>query len=114
VQRTGAAPQEATSTTLQEAEDSDLVVQPLGLTVGDIEEDADLLNQAGEEVGAIEVVLVDASGRPVAVAAEVGSFQGASERSVAISLDRLQANPEADLVTTLTDEELLRLPAWDG
>jgi hypothetical protein len=103
-----------TEAALQEAEDSDLVVQPLDLTVGDIEEDADLLNQAGEEVGAIEVVLVDASGRPVAIAAEVGSFQGASERSVVISLDRLQANPEDDLVTTLTKEELLRLPAWDG
>lgn len=105
-QRTSAGP--------QEAEDSDQVVQPFDLTVGEIEEDADLLNQAGEEVGAIEVVLVDASGWPVAIAAEVGSFQGTSEKTVAIGLDRLQVNPEDDLVTTLTKEELLRLPAWDG
>ena len=103
-----------TSAALQEAEDSDQVVQPFDLTVGEIEEDADLLNQAGEEVGAIEVVLVDASGRPVAIAAEVGSFQGTSEKTVAIGLDRLQVNPEDDLVTTLTKEELLRLPAWEG
>lgn len=99
---------------LQEAEDAELVVEPFDLTVADIEEDADLLNQAGEEVGSIESVLVDASGRPAAIAAEVGSFVGSSEKTVVIGLDRLQVNPEADLVTTLSAEELLQLPAWDG
>ena len=38
---------------LHEVEDLGLMVQPLNLSVEDIEEDADLLDQAGEEVGAM-------------------------------------------------------------
>lgn len=93
---------------LQEAEDTDLVVQPFDLTVEDVEEDAELLNQAGEEIGAIVSVLLDSSGRPAAISAEVG------ERTVVIGLDRLQADDDGDLVTALTQEELQRLPAWEG
>lgn len=104
-QQTGAA--------LREAEDAELTVPPFDLTVGDIEEDADLLDQAGAEVGAIESVLVDADGRPAAIAAEVGSFLGGEERTVAIPLGRLQVDDDGDLVTTLTREQLQRLPAWE-
>ncbi len=101
-------------TALREAEDSDLIVQPFNLTIEGIEEDADLLNPSSEEVGAIEAVLVDASGRPVAITAEVGSFLGMDEMTVVIGLDRLQVNADGDLVTALTGEELQRLPAWNG
>lgn len=99
-------------TGLSEAEDDELTVQPFDLTVGEIEEDADLLNQAGEEVGAIDSVLVDAGGRPAAIAAEVGSFAGGEERTVVIGLDRLRVDDDGDLVTTLSKEELQRLPVW--
>ncbi len=101
-------------TALHEAEDVGLMVQPFNLTVEDIEEDADLLDQAGEEIGAIESVLVDANGRPTAIAAEIGSFIGTSEKTVVISLDRLQVNADDDLVTTLTKDDLQHLPTWDG
>ena len=99
---------------LREAEDSDQIVQPFNLTIEDIQEDADLLSPSGEEVGAIEAVLVDAGGRPAAITAEVGSFFGTDEKTVVIGLDRLQVNADGDLLTALTGEELQRLPAWDG
>ena len=101
-------------TALHEVEDSGLMVQPFNLTVGGIEEDADLLNQAGEEVGSIEVVLADSSGRPVAITAEVGSFAGTDEKTVVIGLDQLQVDDNGDLVVKLSNDELPRLPAWDG
>jgi hypothetical protein len=97
---------------LQEADDTELVVDPFDLTVGEIEEDADLLNQAGEEVGAIVSVLVQ-GGRAVAITAEIPGTTG-EEREVVIGLDRLQVNPDDDLVTTLSVQELQRLPAWEG
>ena len=102
-----------TSTGLQEVEDENLMVQPLGLTVGEIEEDADLLDSTGEEVGDIDVVLADASGRPVAIAAEVGSYADGADKTVVIGLDRLSANEDDDLVTTLTLQELQQLLEWD-
>jgi hypothetical protein len=58
-------------------------------------------------------VLVDANGRPTAIAAEIGSFIGTSEKTVVISLDRLQVNADDDLVTTLTKDDLQRLPTWN-
>jgi hypothetical protein len=103
-----------TDTALREAEDGELIVEPFDLTIEDIEEDADLLGPSGEEVGAIEAVLVDAGGRPAAITAEVGSFVGTDEKTVVIGLDRLQVNADGDLVTVLTGEELQRLPAWEG
>jgi hypothetical protein len=98
---------------LHEVEDLGLMVQPLNLSVEDIEEDADLLDQAGEEVGAIESVLADGSGQPAAITAEVGSFAGADEKTVVIALDRLQVDDDGDLVVQMSREELQRLPAWD-
>src|SRR5688572_15294484 len=102
------------STTLHEVEDVGLMVQPFNLTVEDIEEDADLLNQAGNEVGSIEAVLADSSGRPAAITAEVGSFVGTDEKTVVIDLDQLQVDDDGDLVVKLTNDELQRLPGWDG
>lgn len=48
---------------------------------------------------------MDASGKPAAIAAKVGSFVGTSERTLAIGLDRLQVNAGDDLVATLTDAD---------
>ena len=45
----------------------------------------------------------DASGKPAAIAAKVGSFIGTSERTLVIGLDRLQVNADGDLVTALAD-----------
>ncbi len=114
-QQVAQAPQ-AGAAALREIEEPEIVVQALGLTVEDIEEDADLYDRTGEEeVGEIDSVLTDAAGRPVAISADVGSYLNADEeeKTVVIGLDRLRADEDGDLVTTLTKEELLRLPAWD-
>jgi hypothetical protein len=57
-------------------------------------------------------VLVDANGQPAAIAAEVGGFLGIGQKTVVISLDRLQPKDD-DLVTTLSKEDLGALQAWD-
>jgi hypothetical protein len=97
-------------TVLREADDDDMVVQPFNLKIEDLE-DADLENQAGDDIGDIENVLVDANGQPAAITAEVGGFLGMGQKIVVISLDRLQLKDD-DLVTTLTKEELGALETW--
>lgn len=95
---------------LREADD-DLVVAAFNRSVDDIE-DADLLNAAGEEIGEVEEVLVDASGQAVAIVADVGDFLGIGDKEVIIGLDRVEMRGD-DLVTSLTREELTGLPIWD-
>lgn len=95
---------------LREADD-DLVVAAFSRSVDDIE-DADLLNAAGEEIGEVEEVLVDAGGEAVAIVADVGGFLGIGDKDVVIGLDRVELRGD-DLVTSLTREELDGLPLWD-
>src|SRR5215213_5058081 len=106
-----AAQAQQTGTLLREAENDDMMVQPLNMKVEDLE-DADLVNQAGDDIGDVEKVLVDANGQPAAIATEVGGFLGIGQKTVVISLDRLQPKDD-DLVTTLSKEDLGALQAWD-
>ena len=106
-----AAQQSLDVTTLQEAEDDDLVVQPFGVTVDDID-DMDLMNADGEEIGEIEEVLLDASGQPVAVSVEVDDFLGMGEREVVFGLDQLQLTDD-DFVTSVDKATVEALPEWD-
>jgi sporulation protein YlmC with PRC-barrel domain len=97
--------------TLEEAEDDDLVVQPFGLTVDDID-DMDVMNADGEEIGEIEEVLLDASGQPVAVSVEVDDFLGIDDREVVFGLDQLQLTGD-DFVTSVDRATVEALPEWD-
>ena len=97
--------------TLEEAEDDDLVVQPFGVTVDDID-DMDLMNADGEEIGEIEEVLLDAGGQPVAVSVEVDDFLGMGEREVVFALDQLQLADD-DFVTSVDKATVEALPEWD-
>jgi hypothetical protein len=108
---TSSAQAQQTGTVLREAEDDDMMVQPFNMKVEDLE-DANLVNQAGDDIGDVEKVLVDANGQPAAIAAEVGGFLGIGQKTVVISLDRLQPKDD-DLVTTLSKEDLGALQAWD-
>ena len=107
-----AAPAQAqqTGTVLREAGD-DVMVQPFNKQAEDLE-GADIVTSGGDEIGEVKHVLVDASGQPVAVAAEVGGFLGIGQKMVVIGLDRLQPKDD-DLATTLSKEELQDLQAWD-
>ena len=113
-QTAATAPAAAAGTSLTATEEPEVTVEPLGLTIEEIEEDTDLYNTAGEEVGDIDSVLLDATGRPAAISADVGSYVGNEERIVVIGLDRLRVDEDDDLVTTFTNDELLRLPTWEG
>jgi hypothetical protein len=112
-----ASAQQATTTAtpsvtgLHEAEDEALVVQPFNLSVDKLD-DMSIAGPAGEEIGEIDEVLVDASGKPTAVSAEVGGFLGIGDKNVVIGLDRLRLDGER-LVTDLTKEQIEALPAYD-
>jgi hypothetical protein len=58
-------------TGMHKADDDSLMVQPLNVSVGDIE-DMTIYSAGGDEIGEVEAVLVDGSGQPVAVAADAG------------------------------------------
>lgn len=96
---------------LHEAEDDDMIVQPLNVTVDDLE-DMDIYTPSDEEVGEIEEVLVDASGQPVAVSADVGGFLGLGDRQVVIGLDQLTKTGDR-LTVAMTKEQIEALPEFD-
>jgi sporulation protein YlmC with PRC-barrel domain len=65
----------------------------------------------GEEIGEVYDVLVDASGKPVAVSADVGGFLGVGEKGVVIGLD--QATADGDhLKVNMTKDQIKALPAY--
>jgi hypothetical protein len=98
-----------TGTVLHEAGD-DVMVPPFNKQAENLE-GTDIVTPGGDEIGEVKHVLVDASGQPVAVAAEVGGFLGIGQKMVVISLNRLQLKDD-DLVTPLSKEELQGLQAW--
>lgn len=108
-QATTTAPAGATG--LHEAEDDAMIVQPFNVSVDKLE-DMDIYTANGDDVGEIEEVLVDATGKPVSVAAEVGGFLGIGDKTVVIGLDQLRLEGDR-LTTSMTKEQMEALPAWD-
>jgi hypothetical protein len=98
-------------TGLHEADDDAMMVQPFNLSVDRIE-DMDLYAPGGDEIGEVEEVLVDATGKPMAVAAEVGGFLGIGDKTVTIGLDQIRLDGER-LVTGMSKEQIEALPDWD-
>lgn len=97
---------------LREVEDDDLIVPPFNTSVERMEE-MDVIGANGEEIGEIDEVLMDATGRVVAVVVEVGGFLGIGEREVVIQLDQLQLQNDR-FVTILTKAQLEALSPWEG
>lgn len=97
-------------TAYREADDDDMVVQPINRTVDDIE-DMDLKTADGNEIGEVEEVLIDASGQPVAVAVEVGGFLGVGERDVVFGLAQVQLTDD-DLMTSADKATIEGLSDW--
>jgi PRC-barrel domain len=89
-------------TKLQEADDD---MKVLDRSVDDIE-DMDLKAPDGDDIGEVEEVLLDAEGRPVAFAVEVG------DREVVLGLDEVELKDD-DLVTTVDKAAFEDLPVWD-
>jgi sporulation protein YlmC with PRC-barrel domain len=105
-----AAAQAADVTGYKEAEDEDMVVAPLNLTVEDLE-DMDVNSADGDEVGEVEEVLVDTTGQPVALVVEVGGFLGIGEREVILGLDQVKVVDD-ELVTAADKATIEALPDW--
>ena len=99
-------------TGMHKADDDSLMVQSLNASVDDVE-DMTIYGAGGEEVGEVEAVLVDGSGQPVAIAADVGGFLGMGERDVVIGLDRLSKSQDR-LTVAMTKEEIEALPEFDA
>lgn len=115
----GAHAQQSSSTTLAQAasvqglsevDDDDRNVPGLGMSVDDLD-DADVHDADGEEIGEVEEVLEDGSGRIVAVAVEFDDIRDDDDERV-VELARLRPDGD-DLVTDLAEAEIRALPVWD-
>ncbi|EWY36792.1 hypothetical protein N825_25495 [Skermanella stibiiresistens SB22] len=76
-------------------------------------EDMDLYNSAGDEIGEVEDVLIDATGQLSAVSVEFGGTLGIGDQEVVVPLDRLQVGENGRLTTDMAEGELSQLPKWD-
>lgn len=100
----------AAAQTYQAIDDEALNVDPLNVTVGDLE-DMDLLNASGEEIGEVEEVLME-GGQIAGIAVEAGGFLGIGDKTVVVPLDQVTVEGD-DLMTNLTEEEIEALPEWE-
>ena len=95
----------------REVDDDRLVIQPFNLTVGRLD-DMNVVGPTGENIGEIDEVLMDATGKPVAVTVEVGGFLGIGSREVIIPFEQLQ--PQGDrFMVNMTRQQIEVLPKWD-
>ena len=74
--------------------------------------DMRVIGADGESIGEVEDVLIDSTGRVVAVSVEAGGFLGMGDRDVIMQLDSLELQGD-EFTTTLTREEIEALPDWD-
>jgi len=94
-----------------EVDDDGMLVEPLGLTVDDLE-DADLYGPTGERIGEVDDVLRGDDGSSMAVSLDVGGFLGIGEKNVIIPLEDLSLVDEG-VSTGMTKDELETLPEYD-
>ncbi len=88
-----------------------LTVEPFGLRARQMD-GMDVYGADGDEIGEIEELLVDASGKFVAVVIEVDRYLGLVDREVVVGLDQLQRAGDR-FALNMTEEQLEQLPEWD-
>ena len=86
------------------------MVQSLGVTIDQLEH-MDIYGPNGEEIGDVDEVLVDASGQPVAISADVGGFLGLGDKDVVIGLDQVTKDGD-NLKVSMTKEQIEALPEF--
>ena len=111
-----AAPAPSTSTTmaagdLKESADDAKMVPSLNATVDKVEE-MDIFDANGKKIAEVDAVLEDSAGEVKGVAIEYGGFLGFGESGAILSFDQVKAQ-DGKLITTLSEDELKTLPAWD-
>ena len=95
---------------LVEVENDESMVPAFGMNVDRLEE-LDLVGANGEEIGDVEDVLADSSGKVVVVVIEYGGFLNMGEKEAVFMLDTLKLQ-DGKLVTAMTKAELEALPNW--
>jgi PRC-barrel domain len=99
------------ATGLHVADDDAVAVQPLGVTVGDLD-DLDVHGANGEELGEVEAVLADGAGKVIGIVADVGGLLGMGERDIVIGLDQLTKDGDR-LKVNMTKEQIEAVPEFD-
>jgi hypothetical protein len=95
--------------TLTVAADDTLIVQPLAVSVGDLK-GGDLYGADDSRIGSIERVLIDDSGKAVAITAEVGSFLGLGQTEIVVLLDQVELKNQRDLSIAMSRQQIEDLP----
>ena len=111
-----AAPAPSTSTTmaagdLKESQDDAKMVPALNASVDKVEE-MDIYDANGKKIAEVDSVLEDSAGDVKGVAIEYGGFLGFGESGAILTFDQVKAQ-DGKLITTLSEDELKTLPAWD-
>jgi hypothetical protein len=110
-----AAPTPSTSTMaagdLKESEDDAKMVPSLNATVDKVEE-MDIYDSNGKKIAEVDAVLEDSAGEVKGVAIEYGGFLGFGDSGAIMTFDQVKAQ-DGKLITTLGEDELKTLPAWD-
>ena len=101
----------AASANLIEVENGALMVDPLGVRAGELE-DMDVYASTGDKIGEVEDVLMTPDGQITSVSVEMGGFLGIDEKEVAMPIADLSKQGD-DLVADITEEQAETLPVWD-
>lgn len=96
----------------REATDDQLFVDEFNMTVEELE-DTNVVTSVGEVVGEVEDVLVDPSGRPVALTVGVGGLLGLGGREVVVGLRQLRRDRAGLVSRASTTEQFEALPTWE-
>ncbi|RYH01224.1 PRC-barrel domain containing protein [Salipiger sp. IMCC34102] len=76
-------------------------------------DDIKVVDAAGERIGEVETVLINASGMPAALVVEVDDgFLDLGDREVVVEMDALTWD-NGQYTTAMTPEEMENLPVWD-
>jgi sporulation protein YlmC with PRC-barrel domain len=102
----------ATTKSLVEISNSDVVVSSLGMKVGDLT-GKDIIGADGKKIGDVATVLADTSQNAQAVTVDVGGFLGVGSKNVVVPLKNLKPGPDKDtLSTAMTKAEIEKLSEW--
>ena len=93
------------------AEDDAKMVPSLNATVDKVEE-MDIYDSNGKKIAEVDAVLEDSAGEVKGVAIEYGGFLGFGDSGAIMTFDQVKAQ-DGKLITTLGEDELKTLPAWD-
>jgi len=109
-QQQAATPEPLDMSALRKSRDDDKMVNQLGADV-DTVEDMDIFDANGRKIAEVEGVIEDENGQIVGLIIEHGGFLGIGDTESILTFDQVQLK-NGDLVTTLVEEDLPKLPVW--